>query len=111
MWQEDRLGTGRERVGGGWEGSREPEITREAGWNPLRLSDPSLCSTGHYLKAPCTEPCGHATCLPCPQGTFLARENHHESRCARCQACDEQGEGLLRAGCGQDLSEEWMTRT
>lgn len=69
------------------------------------------CPAGHYLKAPCTEPCGHATCLPCPQGTFLARENHHESRCARCQACDEQGEGLLRTGCGQDLSEELMART
>ena len=41
-----------------------------------------------------------ATCLPCPQGTFLARENHYETRCARCQACDELGEGLPSAGGG-----------
>ncbi|KAI5139512.1 Tumor Necrosis Factor Receptor Superfamily Member 25 [Manis pentadactyla] len=57
------------------------------------------CPAGHYLKAPCTEPCGHATCLPCPQGTFLARENHHESRCARCQACDEQGSQVALKNC------------
>ncbi|KAB1268832.1 Tumor necrosis factor receptor superfamily member 25 [Camelus dromedarius] len=36
-------------------------------------------AAGHYLKAPCTEACGAATCLPCPQGTFLAWENHHET--------------------------------
>lgn len=57
------------------------------------------CPAGHYLKAPCTEPCGHATCLPCPRGTFLARENHHESRCARCQACDEQGSQVALKNC------------
>lgn len=51
------------------------------------------CPAGHYLKAPCPKPCGTATCLPCPRGTFLARDNHHETRCTRCQACDEQGEG------------------
>lgn len=67
------------------------------------LTDPTLGSTGHYLKAPCTKPCGVATCLPCPQGTFLARENHYETRCARCQACDELGEGLPSAGGGGRL--------
>lgn len=58
------------------------------------LFDPRLGSTGHYLKAPCTKPCGISTCLPCPRGTFLAWENHHKTRCARCQACDEEGAGL-----------------
>lgn len=69
------------------------------------LTDPTLGSTGHYLKAPCTKPCGAATCLPCPQGTFLARENHYETRCARCQACDELGEGLPSAGGGGVLED------
>ncbi|EPY86047.1 hypothetical protein CB1_000331014, partial [Camelus ferus] len=54
---------------------------------------------GHYLKAPCTEACGAATCLPCPQGTFLAWENHHETRCARCQACDEQAPQVALKNC------------
>lgn len=81
---------------GSGEGGREVGRQRQGGgeWWALPLTDPSLASTGHYLKAPCTKPCGAATCLPCPQGTFLAWENHHETRCARCQACDEQGEGL-----------------
>uniref|UniRef100_A0A8C2Y042 Death domain-containing protein n=1 Tax=Capra hircus TaxID=9925 RepID=A0A8C2Y042_CAPHI len=57
--------------------------------NRSRLGCCKGCPAGHYLKAPCTKPCGVATCLPCPQGTFLARENHYETRCARCQACDE----------------------
>lgn len=60
-----------------------------------------LGSTGHYLAGPCTKPCGNITCLPCPRGTFLARENHHETSCARCLACDEQGEGLPSAQWGQ----------
>ncbi|XP_064137239.1 tumor necrosis factor receptor superfamily member 25 isoform X2 [Loxodonta africana] len=57
------------------------------------------CPAGHYLKAPCTKPCGAATCLPCPQGTFLARKNHHETRCARCQACDEQASQVALENC------------
>lgn len=57
-------------------------------------SDPGLGSTGQYLAARCTKPCGNATCLPCPRGTFLARENHHQTSCARCETCDEQREGL-----------------
>ncbi|XP_045857100.1 tumor necrosis factor receptor superfamily member 25 isoform X2 [Meles meles] len=58
------------------------------------------CPAGHYLKAPCPKPCGTATCLPCPRGTFLARENHRETRCTRCQACDEEGgrDELLNGG-------------
>ncbi|XP_044798882.1 tumor necrosis factor receptor superfamily member 25 isoform X3 [Bubalus bubalis] len=57
------------------------------------------CPAGHYLKAPCTKPCGAATCLPCPQGTFLARENHYETRCARCQACDELAPQMALRNC------------
>ncbi|KAM9706234.1 tumor necrosis factor receptor superfamily member 25 isoform 4-T4 [Dama dama] len=57
------------------------------------------CPAGHYLKAPCTKPCGVATCLPCPQGTFLARENHYETRCARCQACDELAPQMALRNC------------
>uniref|UniRef100_A0A8C6D8Z2 TNF receptor superfamily member 25 n=1 Tax=Moschus moschiferus TaxID=68415 RepID=A0A8C6D8Z2_MOSMO len=57
------------------------------------------CPAGHYLKASCTKPCGTATCLPCPQGTFLARENHYETRCARCQACDELAPQMALRNC------------
>ncbi|KAM5266785.1 tumor necrosis factor receptor superfamily member 25 isoform 3-T3 [Hipposideros larvatus] len=57
------------------------------------------CPAGHYLTAPCTEPCGNITCLPCPQGTFLARENHHETSCARCQACDEEASQVALKNC------------
>ncbi|XP_037684583.1 tumor necrosis factor receptor superfamily member 25 isoform X2 [Choloepus didactylus] len=57
------------------------------------------CPAGHYLKTPCTKPCGAATCLPCPRGTFLARENHHETRCARCQACDEEASQVALENC------------
>nr|XP_023491653.1 tumor necrosis factor receptor superfamily member 25 isoform X2 [Equus caballus] len=57
------------------------------------------CPAGHYLKAACTKPCGDPTCLPCPQGTFLARENHHETRCTRCQACDEQASQVALKNC------------
>ncbi|KAL1776144.1 tumor necrosis factor receptor superfamily member 25 isoform X1 [Sigmodon hispidus] len=48
------------------------------------------CPKGHYMKASCTELCGNSTCLPCPQGTFLAREYHFNTDCTRCQACDEE---------------------
>ncbi|XP_077620000.1 tumor necrosis factor receptor superfamily member 25 isoform X2 [Crocuta crocuta] len=57
------------------------------------------CPAGHYLKAPCPKPCGASTCLPCPRGTFLARENHHETRCARCQACDEEVSQVALKNC------------
>ncbi|XP_047581626.1 tumor necrosis factor receptor superfamily member 25 isoform X3 [Lutra lutra] len=57
------------------------------------------CPAGHYLKAPCPKPCGTATCLPCPRGTFLARENHHETRCTRCQACDEEVSQVAVTNC------------
>ncbi|XP_044092969.1 tumor necrosis factor receptor superfamily member 25 isoform X2 [Neovison vison] len=57
------------------------------------------CPAGHYLKAPCPKPCGTATCLPCPRGTFLARENHHETRCNRCQACDEEVSQVAVTNC------------
>ncbi|XP_006885980.1 PREDICTED: tumor necrosis factor receptor superfamily member 25 [Elephantulus edwardii] len=57
------------------------------------------CPAGHYLKVPCTMPCDAITCLPCPQGTFLARDNHHETRCARCQDCDEQASQIAQRNC------------
>lgn len=48
------------------------------------------------MKTSCTEPCGNATCLPCPRGTFLTWGNHFKSDCTRCQACDEMGEGAVQ---------------
>ncbi|XP_038393733.1 tumor necrosis factor receptor superfamily member 25 isoform X2 [Canis lupus familiaris] len=57
------------------------------------------CPAGHYLKGPCLKPCGPAICLPCPWGTFLARENHHETRCTRCQACDEEVSQVALKNC------------
>ncbi|KAM6216889.1 tumor necrosis factor receptor superfamily member 25 [Rhynchocyon petersi] len=57
------------------------------------------CPAGHYLKATCTMHCGAATCLPCPPGTFLTRDNHYETRCARCQACDEQASQVALENC------------
>ncbi|XP_014401662.1 PREDICTED: tumor necrosis factor receptor superfamily member 25 isoform X4 [Myotis brandtii] len=57
------------------------------------------CPAGQYLAARCTEPCGNATCVPCAQGTFLAREHHHETSCARCQACDEQASQVALENC------------
>ncbi|XP_073937605.1 tumor necrosis factor receptor superfamily member 25 isoform X5 [Castor canadensis] len=54
---------------------------------------------GHYLKAYCTEPCGNSTCIPCPQGTFLARENHSQTRCIRCQTCDEEASQVALENC------------
>ncbi|XP_058530590.1 tumor necrosis factor receptor superfamily member 25 [Ochotona princeps] len=56
------------------------------------------CPAGYYLKAPCTEPCGNSTCLPCPLGTFLARENYR-TQCTRCQACDEQASQVALKNC------------
>lgn len=47
------------------------------------------------MKAPCTEPCGDSTCLPCPLDTFLTRDNHFKTDCTRCQVCDEEGKGQL----------------
>uniref|UniRef100_A0A671EYT9 TNF receptor superfamily member 25 n=1 Tax=Rhinolophus ferrumequinum TaxID=59479 RepID=A0A671EYT9_RHIFE len=60
------------------------------------------CPAGHYMTAPCTKPCGNITCLPCPQGTFLARENHHETSCTRCQACDEQASQVALKNCSAE---------
>ncbi|XP_074190277.1 tumor necrosis factor receptor superfamily member 25 isoform X3 [Rhinolophus sinicus] len=60
------------------------------------------CPAGHYLTAPCTKPCDNITCLPCPQGTFLARENHHETSCTRCQACDEQASQVALKNCSAE---------
>ncbi|KAG3282018.1 tumor necrosis factor receptor superfamily member 25 isoform X4 [Ictidomys tridecemlineatus] len=57
------------------------------------------CPVGHYMKAPCTEPCGNSTCLPCPQGTFLARDNHFKDQCTRCQACDEEAFQVALENC------------
>ncbi|XP_064219763.1 tumor necrosis factor receptor superfamily member 25-like [Aotus nancymaae] len=57
------------------------------------------CPAGYYLKAPCTEPCGNSTCLPCPRDSFLAWENHHNSECARCQVCDEQASQVALENC------------
>ncbi|XP_008565243.1 PREDICTED: tumor necrosis factor receptor superfamily member 25 [Galeopterus variegatus] len=57
------------------------------------------CPAGHYLKDPCWKPCGDSTCLPCPQGTFLSWENHHERHCIRCQACDEQASQVALQNC------------
>nr|XP_012646996.1 tumor necrosis factor receptor superfamily member 25 isoform X2 [Microcebus murinus] len=57
------------------------------------------CPAGHYLKAPCTKPCGTSTCHPCPQGTFLARDNHYMTYCTRCQACDEQASQVALENC------------
>ncbi|KAM6173675.1 tumor necrosis factor receptor superfamily member 25 isoform 2-T2 [Erethizon dorsatum] len=57
------------------------------------------CPMGHYLKAHCAEHCGNSTCLPCPQGTFLARENHYNAHCTRCQACDEEAFQVALENC------------
>lgn len=76
---------------------------KQVGWFD---SDTCLGSAGHYMKAPCTEPCGNSTCLPCPQGTFLTRGNHFKTDCTRCQACDEGGEGPAQGSggsCGQAI--------
>ncbi|CAO2590132.1 Tumor necrosis factor receptor superfamily member 25, partial [Lemmus lemmus] len=57
------------------------------------------CPKGHYMKAPCTEPCGNSTCLPCPQGTFLTWGNHFKTDCTRCQACDEEAFQVTLENC------------
>ncbi|XP_012890650.1 PREDICTED: tumor necrosis factor receptor superfamily member 25 [Dipodomys ordii] len=67
-----------------------------------RRSNPLCCKgcpVGHYMKAACTEPCGAPTCLPCPQGTFLARDNHSKTRCTRCQSCDEEASQVALKNC------------
>ncbi|ELK10577.1 Tumor necrosis factor receptor superfamily member 25 [Pteropus alecto] len=85
------MGSGREpRLGLG------PPCSEEGG--PQPVSAPCLAG-GHYLAGPCTKPCGNITCLPCPPGTFLARENHHETSCARCLACDEQASQVALENC------------
>nr|XP_036317023.1 tumor necrosis factor receptor superfamily member 25 isoform X3 [Pipistrellus kuhlii] len=57
------------------------------------------CPAGQYLAAPCTEPCGNATCAPCGQGSFLAGEHHQQTSCTRCQACDEQASQVALENC------------
>uniref|UniRef100_A0A8C5KNM9 Tumor necrosis factor receptor superfamily, member 25 n=1 Tax=Jaculus jaculus TaxID=51337 RepID=A0A8C5KNM9_JACJA len=57
------------------------------------------CPVGHYLNAFCTEPCGESVCLPCRQGSFLARENHSETQCTRCQSCDEEAFQVALENC------------
>uniref|UniRef100_A0A8D2AKT4 TNF receptor superfamily member 25 n=1 Tax=Sciurus vulgaris TaxID=55149 RepID=A0A8D2AKT4_SCIVU len=57
------------------------------------------CPVGHYMKASCTEPCGNATCLPCPRGSFLARDDHFKDQCTRCQACDEEAFQVALENC------------
>uniref|UniRef100_A0A8C2QBR1 Tumor necrosis factor receptor superfamily, member 25 n=1 Tax=Cricetulus griseus TaxID=10029 RepID=A0A8C2QBR1_CRIGR len=57
------------------------------------------CPEGHYMKTSCTEPCGNATCLPCPRGTFLTWGNHFKSDCTRCQACDEMAFQVTLENC------------
>ncbi|XP_010626159.1 tumor necrosis factor receptor superfamily member 25 isoform X2 [Fukomys damarensis] len=57
------------------------------------------CPMGHYLKVHCTEHCGDSTCLPCPRGTFLARENHYSGHCTRCQTCDEEASQVALENC------------
>ncbi|XP_072464827.1 tumor necrosis factor receptor superfamily member 25 isoform X2 [Notamacropus eugenii] len=49
------------------------------------------CPAGHFLEAACTEPQGPSSCQPCPQDTFLSREDHTAMQCARCRLCDEDG--------------------
>ncbi|MEJ1272510.1 tumor necrosis factor receptor superfamily member 25 [Cricetulus griseus] len=51
------------------------------------------------MKTSCTEPCGNATCLPCPRGTFLTWGNHFKSDCTRCQACDEMAFQVTLENC------------
>uniref|UniRef100_A0A8C6W5U8 Tumor necrosis factor receptor superfamily, member 25 n=1 Tax=Nannospalax galili TaxID=1026970 RepID=A0A8C6W5U8_NANGA len=57
------------------------------------------CPMGHYMKASCTQPCGDSTCLPCPQGSFLTRENHFKTHCTRCQTCDEGASQVALENC------------
>ncbi|KAM4871705.1 tumor necrosis factor receptor superfamily member 25 [Thomomys bottae] len=57
------------------------------------------CPVGHYMKTSCTELCGDSICLPCPQGTFLARDNHSKTRCTRCRSCDEEASQVALKNC------------
>ncbi|XP_021056589.1 tumor necrosis factor receptor superfamily member 25 isoform X2 [Mus pahari] len=60
------------------------------------------CPKGHYMKAPCIEPCGDSTCLPCPLGTFLTRDNHFKTDCTRCQVCDEEALQVTLENCSAE---------
>ncbi|XP_060234975.1 tumor necrosis factor receptor superfamily member 25 isoform X3 [Meriones unguiculatus] len=60
---------------------------------------PVIHRRGHYMTARCAEPCGDNACLPCPPGTFLARENHSKTDCTRCQVCDEEAFQVTLANC------------
>ncbi|XP_028613708.1 tumor necrosis factor receptor superfamily member 25 isoform X4 [Grammomys surdaster] len=60
------------------------------------------CPKGHYMKAPCTEPCGDSTCLPCPPGTFLTRDGHFKTDCTRCQVCDEEALQVTLGNCSAE---------
>ncbi|XP_052034245.1 tumor necrosis factor receptor superfamily member 25 isoform X3 [Apodemus sylvaticus] len=60
------------------------------------------CPKGHYMKAPCTEPCGDSVCLPCPQGTFLTRDGHFKTECTRCQVCDEEALQVTLENCSAE---------
>ncbi|XP_076789790.1 tumor necrosis factor receptor superfamily member 25 isoform X5 [Arvicanthis niloticus] len=60
------------------------------------------CPKGHYMKAPCTEPCGDSTCLPCPPGTFLTRDGHFRTDCTRCQVCDEEALQVTLGNCSAE---------
>lgn len=51
------------------------------------------------MKAPCAEPCGNSTCLPCPSDTFLTRDNHFKTDCTRCQVCDEEALQVTLENC------------
>ncbi|XP_021016842.1 tumor necrosis factor receptor superfamily member 25 isoform X1 [Mus caroli] len=57
------------------------------------------CPKGHYMKAPCAEPCGNSTCFPCPLNTFLTRDNHFKTDCTRCQVCDEEALQVTLENC------------
>lgn len=60
------------------------------------------CPKGQYMKAPCTEPCGDSSCLPCPPGTFLARDSHFKTDCTRCQVCDEEALQVTLENCSAE---------
>ncbi|GAB1289291.1 Tumor necrosis factor receptor superfamily, member 25 [Apodemus speciosus] len=60
------------------------------------------CPKGHYMKVPCTEPCGDSICLPCPQGTFLTRDGHFKTECTRCQVCDEAALQVTLKNCSAE---------
>lgn len=109
-----------EGVQGGWTATRAEPDRKGGRKSPAGRkvpgaadSSPCLPSTGHYMKTPCTEPCGDSFCLPCSQGSFLTRDGHFKTECTRCQVCDEEGEGLAARGSGQareDRPSLWLFR-